>query len=146
MSFAIRAELVQRVSGMQANNLMLFPVHYSNRVIPFSLFIVLFITVILVTLVIDSFYNSSRSSRFSRYLGLFFDVIRSPFIVLLLCFACYAACDLTQLYFPHTFNYQRRFSISYYLSLTTMLVMVWILIRALIISMKEATRREVDDK
>lgn len=123
---------------MQVSSLLLFPVHSCKRAVPFSVFVVSFITLILITLVFDSFYQNNKK-RYHSWLKIFFDTVRIPFLILLLCFAFFSACDLIQLYYPHTFNLHQRFVISYYLTVVEMSVFAWIFLRFVLTSIKKVS-------
>lgn len=111
---------------MNLSHFLLFPINYSASYVPFSLCVVALVTIFFLRLIIDLFYcDSSRESWVIKL----FDVVLSPFLVLLFCFACYAICDLIQLYFPHTFDPYDRFSISCYLTAVELAVFAWVIVR-----------------
>lgn len=118
---------------MQISHLLLFPIHYSNSYIPFPVRVVFVLTLIAISFILDLFYQTSgRNSKSSHFVIIVCDIIRKPLMILLCCFAIYSLFDLTQLYFPHTFNLHARIEISSYLSLIEMFTVVWILFRSLI--------------
>lgn len=114
---------------MMVSHLLLFPIHYSNSIIPFPVRVVFVLTVIAISFILDLFYRASARTMTTNFVIIICDIIRKPFMMLLCCFAIYSLFDITQLYFPHTFNLHTRIEVSSYLSLFEIITVVWILFR-----------------
>jgi hypothetical protein len=123
-------------------NILLFPIHYHNHTVPFSVMVVFIITIALISVIIQLFYKPTTKSNSLIFI---IDIIKQPLLFLLLCYSFYAAFDLTQLYFPHTFNFEDRFHISYYLSLIEILVLLWVIFRAGMASVRLLLGYKVDN-
>lgn len=120
---------------MQVSQLLLFPIHYCTNIIPFSLRVVTVITIVSISFILDLFYRSSgRTTKSATFIIYICDILRRPLLVLLCCFSIYSVFDTIQLYHPHTFTTATRTTISCYLSIAELCVLVWIIVRAKMLS------------